>query len=152
MKFAREDGSFDVDAFRHTVRIFIIAMEIIVGMASYPTESIAGNSHDYRPLGLGYANLGTFLMINGIPYDSEEARAFGAAITAIMCGHAYKTSAEIAREVKPFSGYEKNRNPFLHVMEKHRNASYKIPANHCPEYLLKAAQQDWDDAVFLGEH
>ena len=152
MKFAREDGSFDVDAFRHTVRVFIIAMEVIVGMASYPTEGIAKNSHDYRPLGLGYANLGTFLMINGIPYDTEEARAIGAAITGIMCGHAYRTSAELAREVKPFAGYEKNRNPFLHVMEKHRNASYKISAHHCPDYLLKAAQQDWDDAVFLGEH
>lgn len=151
MKLAREDGSFDVEAFRHVVRIFIIAMEIIVDMSSYPTETIAQNSHDYRPLGLGYANLGTYLMVNSIPYDSDEARGIAAALTAILCGHAYRTSAELAREVGSFPGYEKNRDPFLHVMEKHRNASYKIPARYCPEYLLKAAQEDWDNAVSLGE-
>ncbi len=151
MKFADEDGRFDIEAFRHTVRIFIAAMEIIVDFASYPTKVIAQNSHDYRPLGLGYANLGTLLMVDGIPYDSPEALAIGGAITAIMTGHAYRTSAELAATKKAFPGFSANREPMLRVIKKHREAAYKISEEHCPPDLLVAACEDWDEALELGE-
>ncbi len=151
MKFSDQEGRFQTDDFRRAVRIFITAQEIAVDLASYPTKTIAQNSHDYRPLGLGYANLGTLLMTNGIPYDSPKALAISAAITSIMTGHAYLVSSEIAQNKGPFPGYEKNRTSMLQVMGKHRDASYKIDARHCPSDLLRAAQEDWDQAVSAGE-
>ena len=119
--------------------------------ASYPTEVIAKNSHDYRPLGLGYANLGTLLMVNGIAYDSPKALAICGALTAIMTGHAYKISAEIAASKGPFLGYPKNEAPMLRVIGKHREASYKISETQCPADLLEAAHADWDEALELGK-
>ncbi len=151
MKFLNEDNSFDIEGFRHACRIFIIAQEILVDLSSYPTKTIARNSHDYRPLGLGYANLGTLLMVSGVPYDSDKARAISGAITAIMCGHAYRVSAEIAAALGACTGFAPNREPFLRVMNKHRDATYKIDVRHCPPDLLKAARDDWDEAVELGE-
>lgn len=151
MKFVDETGRFDIEAFRHTVRIFITAMEILVDFASYPTKRIAQNSHDYRPLGLGYANLGTLLMVDGIPYDSPEALAIGGAITAIMTGHAYRTSAELAAAKGAFPGFQKNREPMLRVIHKHRDAAYRISQEHCPPALFLAAGEDWDEALELGE-
>lgn len=151
VKFLHEDGSFNIEAYRHTVELFILAQEIIVDFASYPTLKIAKNSHDYRPLGLGYANLGTLLMIKGIPYDSDKGRAIAGALTAIMCGRAYKTSAEIARYMGPFNGYHKNKQPCLEVMRKHQAAAGNISEESCPMDLLDAAKADWNDAVALGE-
>ncbi len=151
MKFLNQDGSFDIEGFRHACRVFSIAQEILVDFSSYPTKTIGQNSHDYRPLGLGYANLGTLLMVSSVPYDSDKARAISGAITAIMCGHAYKVSAEVAAAIGACAGYPKNREPFLKVMNKHRDAAYKIDVRHCPADLLKAAREDWDDAVELGE-
>ncbi len=151
MKFRRDDGSLDTESFRHACRVFTTAQEIIVDFASYPTQTIAQNSHDYRPLGLGYANLGTLLMTNGIPYDSEKGRAIAGAITAVMCGQAYATSAELASIKGAFPGFEKNREPMLRVMRKHRDATNDIDARHCPQELLKAAQDDWERAIELGE-
>ncbi|GIX07185.1 MAG: hypothetical protein KatS3mg115_1588 [Candidatus Poribacteria bacterium] len=151
LKFLREDGTFDVEAYRAAIRIFIIAMEIIVDFSSYPTKKIAENSALYRPLGLGYANLGALLMVQGIPYESEEGYALCGALTAILTGHAYATSAEIAAVKGPFAGYLKNREPMLRVINKHRAAVYRIHAEHCPAYLLRAAEEDWDRALRLGE-
>lgn len=150
MKFIDEEGHFNIEAFRHAVRIFTTAMEIIVDFASYPTRRIAEMSHDYRPLGLGYANLGTLLMVEGIPYDSPEAVAVGGAITAILTGHAYRTSAELAATKGAFPGFQKNRESMLHVIAKHRDAAYKISEEHCPPDLLLAACEDWDEALELG--
>ena len=152
MKFLNEDGSFDIEGYRYACRIFILAQEIIVDFASYPTKTIAKNSHDYRPLGLGYANLGTLLMVSGIPYDSDRARAIAGALTAIMCGHAYRVSAEIASQKGPFPGFEKNREPMLRVIGMHRDSAYQINATACPQDLLAAAREDWDEALRLGEH
>ncbi|MFO0591380.1 MAG: vitamin B12-dependent ribonucleotide reductase [Polyangiaceae bacterium] len=149
-KFLRADGSFDVQGFRHAVRVFFVAQEILVDFSAYPTKPIARNSHHYRPLGLGYANLGTMLMLQGIPYDSNEGRAIAAAITAIMCGHAYKVSAEMAGSKGPFEGFAKNREPMLRVMGMHRDAAYAIDRDRCPEVLWRAACEDWDDAVKVG--
>lgn len=151
MKFVDEDGKFDIEAFRHAVRIFITAMEIIVDFASYPTKVIAQNSHDYRPLGLGYANLGTLYMVDGIPYDSPEALAIGGAITAILTGHAYRASAELAAAKGSFPGFEKNRDSMLRVIAKHRDAAYRISETGCHPDLLEAAREDWDEALTLGE-
>ena len=151
LKFLDEDGNFDVEGFKHACRLFFIGQEILVDFSSYPTRPIAQNSHDYRPLGLGYANLGTLLMVNGIPYDSEEGYAIAGALTAILCGEAYRTSAEMAAVKGPFSGFEKNRESMLRVMNKHRASAYHINPDACPPYLLKAAQQTWDDAVEMGE-
>jgi len=150
-KFLRDDGSFDVDGYRHACRTFFVAQEILVDLSSYPTQGIAKNSHDYRPLGLGYANLGSLLMQLGVPYDSDRGRAIAAALTAIMCGHAYKASAEMAATKGPFNGFAKNREPMLRVMSMHRDAAYGIHREHCPTDLYKAACQDWDEAVKLGE-
>ncbi len=150
-KFLREDGSFDVEGFRYACRIFLVAQEILVSFASYPTKKIAQNSHDYRPLGLGYANLGTLLMILGLPYDSPEGRAICAAITAIMGGHAYATSAEMAAGKGPFPGYARNKDPMLNVIRMHRDAAYEIDASVCPAGLLEAAREDWDLALKLGK-
>ncbi len=150
-KFLRDDGSFDVDGYRHACRVFFIAQEILVDLSSYPTANIAKNSHDYRPLGLGYANLGSLLMQLGVPYDSERGRAIASALTAIMCGHAYKASAEMAKTKGPFAGYAKNREPMLRVMNMHRDAAYDIHREACPTDLYRAACEDWDQAVRLGE-
>ena len=149
-KFQREDGTFDVAGYRHACRVFFMAQEILVDYSSYPTERIAKNSHDYRPLGLGYANLGSLLMSQGVPYDSREGRAIAAALTAIMCGHAYKTSAEMAGAKKPFPGFAKNREPMLRVIRKHRAAAYAVDRDACPVDLYRAACDDWDDAVARG--
>ena len=151
MKYADENGKFDIDAFIHACRVIFIAQEILVGLSSYPTESIAKNSYDYRPLGMGYANLGTYLMTLGLPYDSEKGRAVAAAITALMTGTAYMTSAEMAAMISPFEGYAKNKEPMLKVMNMHRDAAYKIDVRHCPSQLLEAARESWDKAVELGE-
>ncbi|MXZ72037.1 MAG: vitamin B12-dependent ribonucleotide reductase [Acidobacteria bacterium] len=154
MQFVREDGSgeFDVEGFRAAVRTLITAMEVIVGNASYPTEAIGSNSDAYRPLGLGYANLGALLMSRGVPYDSDEGRDYSAAITALMTGEAYAQSARIARDCGgPFSGYPKNEQPFLRVMRKHRDALRDVDAGHVPDDLYGAAAEAWDDAVSLGE-
>jgi ribonucleoside-diphosphate reductase alpha chain len=152
MKFVREDGEFDVAAFKAACRTMITAQEIIVPNSSYPTKSIEKNSHDYRPLGLGYANLGALLMSRGLPYDSDEGRAYAAAITAVMTGEAYAQSARIARDHGgPFAGYEKNREPFLRVMNKHRESVTEISSKFVPNDLYAAAKQAWDEAVELGE-
>src|SRR4026209_2316648 len=152
MKFVKEDGELDVAAFKSACRTLITAQEIIVPNASYPTKAIEKNSHEYRPLGLGYANLGALLMSRGLPYDSDEGRAYAAAITAVMTGEAYAQSARIARDHGgPFSGYEKNRDSFLRVMNKHREAVTEISAKYVPADLFGAAKQAWDEAVELGE-
>jgi ribonucleoside-diphosphate reductase alpha chain len=154
-KFLREDGdgaqSFDVDGFRHACKIFFMAQEILVDLSSYPTKDIARNSHDYRPLGLGYANLGSLLMQMGVPYDSDEGRAIASALTSIMCGKAYAASAEMAASKGAFNGFAKNREPMLRVMNMHRDAAYQINRDKCPSDLYRAACEDWDKAVTLGE-
>ncbi|MBI3724567.1 hypothetical protein HY251_11525 [bacterium] len=139
-----------MEAFRHACRIFILAQEIIVDYASYPTKAIAQNSHDYRPLGLGYANLGTLLMVEGVPYDSPRGLATCGAITAIMTGAAYEASAEIAASKGPFPGFAHNRDPMLRVMNQRRDAAYAIGQDASPE-LLSAAREAWDRALAAGE-
>ena len=154
MQFIRDDESseFDVDAFRAAVRTLITAQEIIVENASYPTKEIGRNSHDYRPLGLGYANLGALLMSRGVPYDSDEGRNYSAAITAVMTGEAYAQSARIARDHGgSFAGYSKNEEPFLRVIRKHRSAMKDIGTKHVPSDLLEGASQAWNEAVEIGE-
>jgi ribonucleoside-diphosphate reductase alpha chain len=152
MKFVKEDGEFDVPAFKAACRTLITAQEIIVPNSSYPTRSIEKNSHDYRPLGLGYANLGALLMSRGLPYDSDEGRAYSAAITAVMTGEAYAQSAKIARDHGgPFAGFDANREPMLRVMRKHRDAVSEINPKYVPVDLYGAAKQAWDEAVELGE-
>jgi ribonucleoside-diphosphate reductase alpha chain len=150
-KFLDEQGKFDVDGYRHAVDVFFTAQEILVDLSSYPTQSVARNSHDYRPLGLGYANLGTLLMLQGIPYDSDEGRAIAGALTAILCGRGFAVSAEIAASKGAFAGFDKNREPMLRVMRQHQQAAYAIDRERCPEYLWRAAIEDWDLAVELGE-
>ena len=127
MKFRREDGSFDTADFEHTVDTVLLAQEIVVGPSSYPTEEIGANARRFRQLGLGYANLGAYLMSNGMPYDSDEGRRVAAAITALMTGRGYRKSAEIAAAIGPYEEYEKNREPHNNVMRMHRDASYDIP-------------------------
>lgn len=144
-------GIFDVEKYRHACEIFILAQEILVDAASYPTKPIAKNSHDFRPLGLGYSNLGTLLMVMGLPYDSDEGRAICAALTAIMTGRAYKRSAEVASQKGAFPGFAKNREPMLEVMQMHRDAAYAIPLESCPDSLRKAACEDWDACLDVGE-
>jgi ribonucleoside-diphosphate reductase alpha chain len=152
MKFVREDGEFDVVAYKAAIRTLITAQEIIVDNASYPTPAIGNNSHAYRPLGLGYANLGALLMSRGLPYDSDAGRDYAAALTALMTGEAYAQSARIARDHGgSFSGYEKNREPFLRVMRKHRDALRDVNARNVPSDLYGGARAAWDDAVELGE-
>ena len=148
MKFVREgaDGEFDAVAFEEACRTMITAQEILVDNASYPTPAIAKNSHEYRPLGLGYANLGALLMSRGLPYDSDAGRDYSAAITALMHGAAYAESSKIARDHGgPFAGYEKNREPFLRVMRKHRAALKDIDRTHVPKDLFEAAKTVWDE-------
>src|SRR5688572_9673731 len=152
MKFVKDDGELDVAAFKSACRTLMTAQEIIVPNSSYQTKAIEKNSHDYRPLGLGYANLGALLMSRGLPYDSDEGRAYAAAITAVMTGEAYAQSARIARDHGgPFSGYEKNRGPLLRVLRKHRDAVSEIAAKFVPADLYAGAKQAWDEAVELGE-
>src|SRR5687767_13435108 len=152
MRFVKEDGEFDVAGFKAACRTLITAQEIIVPNSSYPTKAIERNSNEYRPLGLGYANLGALLMSRGLPYDSDEGRAYAAAITAVMTGEAYAQSARIARDHGgPFGGFERNRESFLRVMCKHRDAVTEINAKHVPADLLAGAKQAWDEAVELGE-
>ena len=152
MLFRTVDGGFDVAAFKNASAVIITAMEIAVGNSSYPTEKIAQNSHLFRPLGIGYANLGALLMARGLPYDSDEARSYAAAITSLMSGWTYRQSALIAAEVGAFEGYAVNREPMLKVMGMHRDASHTIAgADKLPSDLLDAAQEAWDEAVVMGE-
>jgi ribonucleoside-diphosphate reductase alpha chain len=166
VKFLRPDGGFDVEGFRHACRLWTVVLEISVLMAAYPSPVIAQKSWDFRTLGLGYANMGTVLMRSGIPYDSAEAASICGAITSIMHGEAYATSAEMAKDLGPFSGYPKNRAHMLRVIRNHRRASYNAPAsdyeglsitpkgidpNHCPQRLLQAARETWDRALELGQ-
>ena len=151
MRFYSENGGFDVEAYRHALRTVITAQEILVENASYPTPAIERNSHDYRPLGIGYANLGALLMARGIPYDSEEGRDYAAALTAILSGESYAQSARIADKIGAFAGYAINREPFLRVIDKHRRAAYAINARNVPNDLLDAAKRTWDEAYAQGE-
>ncbi len=150
-KFLGAEGQFDIEGYRHAAEIFLTAQEILVDLSSYPTQPIAKNSHDYRPLGLGYANLGTLLMVLGIPYDSDRGRAIAGALTAILCGRAYRQSALLAKSKGPFAGFEKNRQPMLRVMRLHQEAAYAINRDECPDELWRAAVEDWNDAVHFGE-
>jgi len=151
LKYLRTDGSFDIAAFKHTVEVLFTAQEILVGYSSYPTDSIAKNARAYRALGIGYANLGALLMAQGYPYDSDEGRAQAAAITAVMTGHAYATSAKIAKKVGPFAGYHKDREAMLRVLKMHRKAVDKIDARYVSEDLLSSAATTWDEALHLAE-
>ncbi|MDE3183835.1 MAG: vitamin B12-dependent ribonucleotide reductase [Bacteroidota bacterium] len=165
-KFFNEDNNtFDVSGFEYTVRLWTTVLEISVLMAQFPSKEVAQLSYDYRTLGLGFANLGSMLMVSGIPYDSDKARGIAGSISAIMTGIAYKTSAELAEQLGAFSRYEENKKHMLRVMRNHRAAAYDameayegieikpqgINAKDCPDYLLKAATKAWDDAVRLGE-
>ncbi len=163
--FNENDNIFDVEGFEYTCRLWTVVLEVSVLMAQFPSKEVAQLSYDYRTLGLGYANLGSMLMVSGIPYDSEEARGIAGAITAIMTGTAYTTSAEMAANLGAFAKYEKNKEHMLRVMRNHRAAAYDateayegietkpqgINAKYCPDYLLKAATKAWDSAVQLGE-
>jgi ribonucleoside-diphosphate reductase alpha chain len=153
MTFVGSDGEFDVDAYRYAARVTITAQEILVDNASYPTPRIEENSHKFRPLGLGYANLGALLMSRGLAYDSDEGRNYAAALTAIMHGEAYRQSSVIARDHGgPFWGFEINREPFLRVIRKHRDAAYQIPSDQAvPKDMITAARTVFDEALELGE-
>ena len=152
MKFRREDGELDVEAFEHAVDVVFLAQEILVGYSSYPTPEIERNAKRFRQLGLGYANLGALLMARGLPYDSDEGRAYSAAITALMTGRAYRKSAEIAARMGPFDGYQVNRAPMIGVMAQHRAAVGNIEnADVVPGDLLTACRKAWDDVLNLGE-
>ncbi|HEU4802770.1 MAG TPA: vitamin B12-dependent ribonucleotide reductase [Solirubrobacterales bacterium] len=152
MKFRRADGSFDTADFEHTVDIVLLAQEIVVGPSSYPTEEIGRNARAFRQLGLGYANLGAFLMSNGMPYDSDEGRAAAAAITALMTGRGYRKSAEIAAAIGPYEEYGKNREAHNGVMRMHRDAAYEIADGQIADAeLLAAARRSWDEAVAMGD-
>jgi ribonucleoside-diphosphate reductase alpha chain len=150
MKFVRPDGEFDTEAFDAACRTVITAQEILVDYASYPTPAIGKNSHEFRPLGLGYANLGVLLMDRGLPYDSDAGRAYAAAVTALMHGAAYAQSARVAAGTGPFAGYAKNAEPMLKVIDKHRQHSHMIEASLVPKPLLHAAHAVWDEAYTLG--
>lgn len=151
LKFLRDDNTFDIAAFRHTVEIIFTAQEILVGYSEYPTERITKNAKAYRELGIGYANLGALLMAQGLPYDSAEGRAQAAAITALLTGHSYATSAKMAKRVGPFAGFRKDREGMLRVLRMHREEVSKIDASLVSEDLLNAAATAWDEAVELGE-
>jgi len=152
LKFLKEDdGSFDIEAFKHTVEIVFTAQEILVGYSSYPTEKIDANARKYRELGIGYANLGALLMAKGLPYDSDEGRAVAAAVTALLTGHSYATSAKMARRVGAFGGYAKDKEAMNKVLRMHREAVGGIDASLVAEDLLSAAAASWDEAVELGQ-
>jgi ribonucleoside-diphosphate reductase alpha chain len=153
MKFVDQNGDFVTEDFKHAVEISILAQEITVDNSSYPTAKIAQNSHDYRPLGLGYANLGALLMSRGLPYDSDSGRAYAAAITSVMHGHAYATSARIAQSRGPFEGYRRNEEPFLGVINMHRDHAYALNQQYVPQDMYDASRAVWDDALTVGsEH
>jgi len=151
MHFRDIAGDFDVPAFKHAVDVLLLAQEIIVGFSRYPTERIGKNSHDYRPLGLGFANLGALLMASGLPYDSDAGRNYAAAITSLMCGEAYAMSARMAEKQGPFAGYAKNAEPMLGVIRKHRKAAYNVPSHGVTSELHAAQKAVWDAALALGE-
>ena len=151
VKYTAGNGQFDVEAFRHAVDVTITAQEILVDNASYPTPKIGENSHNFRPLGLGYANLGALLMSMALPYDSDEGRNVAAAVTALMCGEAYAQSARVAERMGPFPGYAVNREPMLEVIRMHRNSMCGIKPEHVLPELFMGAQEAWDDALELGE-
>jgi ribonucleoside-diphosphate reductase alpha chain len=151
VRFLKQDGTFDVDNYRHAIRILILAQDILVDHSSYPTAKIAKNSHDFRPLGLGYANLGTLLMLKGLPYDSELGRAWAAALTAILTGEAYAVSAEVAGILGPFNGFPPNRGAMLGVIRKHREAAVRLTGEGMDPGLLITAQECWDRALRSGE-
>jgi ribonucleoside-diphosphate reductase alpha chain len=151
LKFVAPDGTFDVETFRHAVRVLVTAQEIIVDNAFYPTNRIGKMSHKFRPLGLGYANLGALLMSRGLPYDSNAGRAFAGAITSIMTGEAYAQSARISGQMGPFSEFRKNRKPMLGVMLKHRDAVEGIDDRLVPEGMIESARTCWNDALDLGK-
>ena len=151
MKYVNASGQFDVAAFKHAVDVTITAQEILVDNASYPTPKIEENSHNFRPLGLGYANLGALLMSMALPYDSDEGRDVSGAVTALMCGEAYAQSSRIAERMGPFPGYAVNREPMLDVIRMHRDAMRGIKPEHVQTELFMAAQESWDTALALGE-
>jgi ribonucleoside-diphosphate reductase alpha chain len=151
MKYVASNGSFDVEGFRHAVDVTITAQEILVDNASYPTPKIEDNSHKFRPLGLGYANLGALLMAMALPYDSDGGRDMAGVVTALMCGEAYAQSARVAERLGPFTGFAVNREPMLDVIRMHRDALRPIKAESVQPSLLVAAQKAWDDALALGE-
>lgn len=151
VKFLSEDNVFDVEGYRHANEVVFLAQEILVDYSSYPTKPIAQNSHDFRPLGLGFANLGTMLMILGVPYDSDKGRAIAASITAMMTGVAYQTSAKIASRIGPFARYEENKEPFMKVMKLHQQAASEISLKDGFDYLHRAAQEDWAKVIELGQ-
>jgi ribonucleoside-diphosphate reductase alpha chain len=150
LKFRKEDGTFDIEAFKKAVRLFIIAQEILVDNGSYPEENITVISHLFRPLGLGFANLGSLIMSLALPYDSDQARTIAAAISAILTGAAYIVSAELAGIKGPFVEFEKNKEPMLKVINMHRQHAYGIAESQCPDYLYNAAKDVWDQAFDLG--
>lgn len=150
LHFRGVDGEFDVESFKHACDVLILAQEILVGFAKYPTEKIEKNSHAFRPLGLGFANLGALLMARGLAYDSDAGRSYAGAITSLMCGEAYAQSARIAEKAGAFQGYALNRESMLGVIQMHRRAAYGLDANLPDSALLAAAKQSWDDALALG--
>jgi len=150
LRFVDETGTFDVARLQHVVRLLIIAQDILVDLASYPTYDIAHNSYLFRPLGLGYANLGALIMSRGMPYDSEEGRSYAAALTALLTGTAYAASAELAGTLAPFSEFEKNRDPMMRVMNMHRDALKDVNDGLCPEPLWAAACEAWDRVIAEG--
>lgn len=151
LHYLNDDFSFAIEAFKHTVEVMFTAQEILVGYSEYPTDNITKNAKAFRELGLGYANLGALLMAMGLPYDSDEGRSIAAAITALMTGHAYATSARLSRQVGPFAGFHKDREAMLNVLRMHREEVSKIDASLVAEELLSAAASSWDDAVELSE-
>ncbi len=151
LKFLDDDGTFDIRAFEHTTELIFTAQEILVGYSSYPTENITKNARAYRELGIGYANIGAMLMALGLPYDSDEGRAMAAAITSLLTGRSYATSAKIAKRVGPFAGFHKDREGMLNVLKLHRSEVSNIDASLVPEDLLSAAAESWDEAVEQGE-
>jgi ribonucleoside-diphosphate reductase alpha chain len=150
LKYLNDDFSFDIEAFKHTVELIFTAQEILVGYSEYPTVKIGKNAKAFRELGIGYANLGALLMAQGLPYDSDEGRAQAAAVTALMTGHSYATSARLARKVGPFAGFRKDREAMLRVLKMHREEVSNSDASLVSEELLSAAASAWDDAVELG--
>jgi ribonucleoside-diphosphate reductase alpha chain len=152
LRFLDERGEFDVRAFRHAVDVMITAQDILVDNSSYPTEEIGRNAHDFRELGLGYANLGALLMALGLPYDSDQGRSYAGAITALMTGEAYLQSARIAQAMGPYSGYAINCEPMLKVIARHRERAYELDSAHVPLGLLRASREAWDEALKLGEN
>jgi len=147
MKFVDENGTFDIDRFKHVVRLYIIAQEILVDSASYPSDLIASNSHRFRPLGLGYANLGALIMRLGVPYDSEAGRAFAGSVTSLMTGHAYATSQELSKVVGSFDGWAENKDSMADVMKMHRAAVDEIDSIAAPSAIKKAGREIWDQVV-----